>query len=245
MSPVTLGHTRVPAREKPCAARAGSGGEIYDILPSIEGVRNVTGEPRASDAVRLDPAIEAALIEHRRDFLRMLTQRVGNTETAEEVLQQFYRRAVSRAFALRRRESILAWLSRLLSTVLADYARREATRRRQETAYAQHQALTQEAPELESTVCTCLYALLPTLKPEYADILRRADLLGEPSQQVAAALGVTVQNVAVRLHRARQALKRALLLWCTTCPEHGFLRCACALPLRTPGAAEHEQSQPP
>jgi len=185
------------------------------------------------------------LIEHRQDFLRMLTQRVGNTETAEEVLQQFYLRAVSRAFDLRQRESIRAWLSRLLSTVLADYARREATRRRQETAYAQHQALTREVPELESTVCTCLYALLPTLKPEYADILRRVDLLGEPRQQVAAALGVTVNNVTVRLHRARQAIKRALLLSCTTCPEHGFLRCTCDLLLRTTDAAGYEQLHAP
>jgi len=205
----------------------------------------VTGEPGANDAGRLDPAIEAALIEHRRDFLRMLTHRIGNTEAAEEVLQQFYLRVVSRAFALRQRESLLVWLSRLLRTVLADYARREATRRRQETAYAQQRALTREDPELESTVCTCLYALLPTLKPEYADILRRVDLHGEPRQQVAAALGVSVNNVTVRLHRARQALKRALLLWCTTCPEHGFLRCACDLPLRTADAAGHTPSQPP
>ena len=205
----------------------------------------MTSEPGANDAGRLDPAIEAALIEHRRDFLRLLTQRVGDPETAEEVLQQFYLRVVSRAFALRQRESLLVWLSRLLRTVLADYARREATRRRQETAYAQQQALTREDPELESTVCTCLYALLPTLKPEYADILRRVDLHGEPCQQVAAALGVSVNNVTVRLHRARQALKYALLLWCTTCPEHGFLRCACDLPLRTADAAGHTPSQPP
>jgi RNA polymerase sigma-70 factor (ECF subfamily) len=177
----------------------------------------------------------------------MLTHRIGNTEAAAEVLQQFYLRVVSRAFALRQRESLLVWLSRLLRTVLADYARREATRRRQETAYAQQQALTREDPELESTVCTCLYALLPTLKPEYADILRRVDLHGEPCQQVAAALGVSVNNVTVRLHRARQALKYALLLWCTTCPEHGFLRCACdlPLPLRTADAAGHTPSQPP
>jgi RNA polymerase sigma-70 factor (ECF subfamily) len=193
----------------------------------------------------LDPAIEAALIEHRRDFLRLLTHRVGNTETAEEVLQQCYLRAVSRVFALRKRESILAWFSRLLRTVLADYTRHEATRRRQETAYAQQQALTREDPELESMVCTCLYALLPTLQPAYADILRRLDLLGEPRPQVAAALGVSVQNVTVRLHRARQALKRALLRWCTTCPEHGFLRCACDLRRRTTDAAGQAQSQPP
>ena len=175
----------------------------------------------------------------------MLTQRLGNTETAEEVLQQFCLRTVSTAFDLRRRESILAWLRRLLRTVLVDYTRREATRRRQETDYAQHQAMTREEPELESTVCTCLSALLPTLKPEYADILRRVDLLGESRQQVAAALGVTVNNVTVRLHRARQAIKRALLLSCTTCREHGFLRCACDLPLRTTDAAGHVQSRPP
>jgi RNA polymerase sigma-70 factor (ECF subfamily) len=129
--------------------------------------------------------------------------------------------------------------------MLADYARREATRRRQETAYARQQALTREDPELESMVCTCLYALLPLLKPDYADLLRRVDLLGEPRQQVAIALGVTVQNLTVRLHRARQALKRALLLWCTTCPEHGFPRCACDLPLRSTDAAAQTQPQPP
>jgi RNA polymerase sigma-70 factor (ECF subfamily) len=205
----------------------------------------VTRKPGTHDAVQLDPAIEAALIEHHRDFLRMLTHRVGNTETAEEVLQQFYLRAVSRASDLRQRESILPWLYRLLRTVLADYARRDATRQRQETAYAQHQALAREDPGLESPVCTCLSTLLPTLRPAYADLLRRVDLLGEPRQQVAAALGVTVQNVTVRLHRARQALKRALLLSCTTCPEHGFLRCACDLPLRTTDAAGREQSYPP
>jgi RNA polymerase sigma-70 factor (ECF subfamily) len=194
---------------------------------------------------RLDPAVEAALTANRRDFLRFLLRHLGTADAAEEVLQQFYLRAVSKAFHLRKRESILTWLYRLLNTVLADYARREATRQRHEAGYARQQALTQEAHELESTVCTCLYTLLPTLQPEYADILRRVDLLGEPRQQVAAALGISVNNVTVRLHRARQAIKRALLLSCTTCPEHGFLRCACDLPRRTTDAAGHEQSDPP
>jgi hypothetical protein len=31
----------------------------------------------------------------------------------------------------------------------------------------------------------------------------------------------------VRLHRARRALHSALLRFCTTCPTHGFLNCAC------------------
>jgi RNA polymerase sigma factor (sigma-70 family) len=193
----------------------------------------------------MDPAVEAALTENRRDFLRFLTRRLGSADAAEEVLQQFYLRAVSKAFHLRKRESIRAWLYRLLSTVLVDYARREATRRRQENAYARQQALIQEDPEFESTVCTCLYTPLPTLKPEYANLLRRLDLLGEPRQEVAAALGVTMNSVTVRLHRARQALKRALLLSCTTCPEHGFLRCACDLRQRPTDTTGHEPSHLP
>ena len=203
-------------------------------------------QPTSNGAMRrMDPAVEAALTENRRDFLGFLTRHLGTADIAEEVLQQFYFRAVSKAFHLRKRESILAWLYRLLSTVLADYARCEAARRRQETAYARHQVLTREEPELESTVCTCLYKLLPALKPEYADILRRVDLLGERREKVAAALGLTVNNVTVRLHRARQAIKHTLLLSCSTCPEHGFLRCACDLWQRTTDAAGHEPSHPP
>jgi hypothetical protein len=36
-----------------------------------------------------------------------------------------------------------------------------------------------------------------------------------------------------------------MLLSCTTCPEHGFLRCACDLPLRPADATGHAQSHSP
>lgn len=105
-------------------------------------------------------------------------------------------------------------------------------RQHREAAYAQHVTFTREAIELHAAVCTCLYTLLPTLHPAYADLLWRVDLLGEPRRQVATDLGLTVNNVTVRLYRARQALKQALLLSCQTCPEHGFVQCECVLPLR-------------
>jgi hypothetical protein len=68
----------------------------------------VTRKPEAPDARQPDAAIEAALIEYHRDVLRMVTQRVGDTETAEEVLQRFYLRAVSRACDLPRRTTAAA-----------------------------------------------------------------------------------------------------------------------------------------
>jgi RNA polymerase sigma-70 factor (ECF subfamily) len=82
-------------------------------------------------------------------------------------------------------------------------------------------------PDLDSAICNCLYRLLPTLKPEYADIIRRADILGETRDGLAEALGISQNNLTVRLHRGRQALRKRLEEMCRTCPIHGFLDCAC------------------
>jgi len=81
--------------------------------------------------------------------------------------------------------------------------------------------------ELDGTVCNCLYKLLPTLKSDYADVIWRADILGEPRDRIAASLGTTLNNVTVRIHRGRQALKKRLEEMCLTCPVHGFLDCRC------------------
>lgn len=80
---------------------------------------------------------------------------------------------------------------------------------------------------MRGAVCECLHTLLPTLKPEYAEILRRADLEEEPLAAVASSLGITLNNATVRLHRARQALKRQLERSCGTCAVHGCLDCDC------------------
>jgi RNA polymerase sigma-70 factor (ECF subfamily) len=65
------------------------------------------------------------------------------------------------------------------------------------------------------------------LKSEYADVLWRADLIGESRQSIAGTLGISESNFRVRLHRARQALRQRLEETCRTCPIHGYLDCEC------------------
>lgn len=72
----------------------------------------------------------------------------------------------------------------------------------------------------------CLYKLLPTLKSAYADVLWRADLVGEPREKIASELDVSESNLRVRLHRARQALKKRLQEVCQICPIHGYMDCS-------------------
>ena len=81
--------------------------------------------------------------------------------------------------------------------------------------------------ELNEVVCNCLYKLLPTIRPEYAEMVRRIDLLGESRERVAARLKVTSNTVTERLHGGRQALKRRLEEMCRSCPAHGSLDCGC------------------
>jgi RNA polymerase sigma factor (sigma-70 family) len=179
-----------------------------------------------------DAAVRRALIAGHQDLLAFLHRRLGSREEAEEVLQRFSVRALEHASDLRDVHSVRGWLGRILATTIVDHQRGAIRRRRREIAMEQkdlelaNQAI---APDLEvdRVVCDCLYKLLPMLKPDYADVIWRADILGEPRDRIALSLGTTLNNVTVRLHRGRQALRKRLEEMCLTCPVHGFLDCRC------------------
>lgn len=176
----------------------------------------------------LTPAAVRTLAEVHDTFFQFLKRNLRGESDAEEVMQQFYLRVVLHASQLRNEESVLGWLRRVLRSALIDYHRREAARGRAEADFARKEAAMPPAMEdLDAFVCMCLHRLLPLLKPEYAELLRRLDLESEPKETVAAGLRLTPGNVTVRLHRARQALRRALQLTCETCPIHGYLDCGC------------------
>ncbi len=177
-----------------------------------------------------DAAVRRALVESRQDLLAFLRRRLKSQEEAEEVLQRFSLRALERASDLRDVRTVRGWLGRILASTIVDYQRRAIRRRRREVAMEQTdiESIAVEADvELDGAVCNCLYKLLPTLKPDYADVIWRADILGEPRDRIAASLGITLNNVSVRIHRGRQALKKRLEEMCLTCPVHGFLDCRC------------------
>lgn len=193
-------------------------------------------EARAVDEQGLKPmdaAVRRALVESHRDLLRFLQRRLGSQDEADEVLQRFMLKAIERAGDLRDLKSVRAWLGRVLATTIVDFQRAAIRRRRheravdpEELAAAADLAIDPDA-EIDEAVCDCLYHLLPTLKPEYAEVIWRADLLGEPRDRLAVSLGTTVNNVTVRLHRARRALKIRLEQMCDSCIVHGFLNCRC------------------
>ena len=70
-------------------------------------------------------------------------------------------------------------------------------------------------------------ALLPGLKPEYAEMIELLDLQDRTPESVARELGLTMSNLKVRRHRARKALREELEKTCGTC-ANGMCVGACS-----------------
>lgn len=185
---------------------------------------------QASAAKPHDTAVQRALVEAREEILTFLQRRLRSADDAEEVLQRFSLRALEHAEQLRDVRTVRGWLGRILATTIVDHQRSATRKRRREVkmdAATLENLPAHEDPELDAAICNCLYRVLPTLKGEYADIVWRADILGEPRDRLAVSLGKSLNNINVRLHRGRQALRKRLEQICRTCPVHGFLDCHC------------------
>lgn len=182
-------------------------------------------DPRA-----VSPALELALNAHYTDFRNYLVRRVGDKTTAEDILQIFCIRVMQSGTQLRDEGSAIGWLYTVLKSVLMDHFRKETVRKSGDARYVQERMVLESdsfGPDENAAVCHCLRSLLPDLRPEYAEILRRVDFLEEPRKKVAADMGVSLENLRVRLHRARLAIGVALKQHCGACCEAEYRDCFC------------------
>jgi len=182
-----------------------------------------------------DSKVVSVLVENNRTFRKFLARRMASAADVEDVLQDFCLKALSNQSKLREADSLLAWLYTILRSCLSDHYRKSQRRGKINQAFAEELKSGGEANEeekLHKSICTCLRALLPVLRPDYAELVRRVDLGEEERAVVAGDLGISAGTLAVRLHRARQVLKQALLTSCGSCLEHGFEDCGCDLATR-------------
>ena len=181
------------------------------------------GSPTGQDTLKL------VLGEHAR-FSAFLRRRLRDEALAEDVLQSAYATVLSRDAGPRDRTKVVAWFFRVLRRAAIDQMRRRETSRRHEAAARPGRTSWTPADDgaLRDQVCACIARLLPGLRGEYADILRRVELDGDSVREAAGKLGITPGNAAVRVTRARKALARELADVCGSCTAHGCRRCTCS-----------------
>jgi len=170
------------------------------------------------------------LVENHRAFLRFLERRVHSRETAEDLLQDAFGRAVTHVGALRDDESAVAWFYRLLRNAVIDHYRRTAAAGSALERFAAVLDDSVPPPDLAAEVCACVSRLASTLKPAYAEALHDIDIQGVAVKDYATKHGLTASNAGVRVFRARQALRAQVIASCGTCADHGCLDCSCGRP---------------
>ena len=172
------------------------------------------------------------LIQAQEALKAFIRRRVPTSSIADDLLQQCLMKAVAQVQTVQNQESVIPWFYRLVRHAIIDYYRSQATDEKKHERFLKDLTASQadkELPfeEVPEEVCACLNRLIPTLRPAYADVLRRVDLGGESIESVARDLKVTPNNLTVRLHRARQALRASLEAACGICTKHGCLDCTC------------------
>jgi len=131
-------------------------------------------------------------------------------------------------------EALLAWFYRVLKNAVIDQQRRLGARQRSLDRLAEALDHAPVIAELEREACRCVLSISENLRPEYAEALRRIELDGVAVKDFARDKGITPQNAATRVFRARRALERELARACGTCATHGCFDCTCAEPPPTP-----------
>ncbi len=169
--------------------------------------------------------VEDRLLGAREQFLGYIRKRIKDPDLAEDILQDSLLRAVRAAPDLRDEDRLFPWFYRVLQNAIVDAYRRRGVE--QAHVVVAEAPETAAEPENDAELCACFERLIPTLKSEYAELIRAVELGNEPPTATAARLGITPNNLKVRRHRARQALRQKLEETCRTCADHGCLDCTC------------------
>lgn len=186
-------------------------------------------EPEETKEPAPTATVVATLVDNHRAFLAFVERRVGSRDVAEEILQNALVKNVEKFDTVR--ETAIGWFYTVLRNAIIDHRRRAAAAdRRMERFATDAEVNDTRDDELHGVVCKCVGELASTLKPEYADALRQIEIEGVSVKDYAERIGISSNNAAVRVFRAREALRKQVVRSCGTCAAHGCQDCSCGAP---------------
>ena len=198
----------------------------------------------ATPAAEIRRLVERRLREDRPTHLRYLVKRLRSPEDAEDVLQEFALKVTLAAGRLTDSGKVDAWLGIALRNALFDRYRRNAARARLTNALDAEPRY-DEGNGTDDDVHRALHCLaqaLAELPPQTARLLRKAEMEDVPLAAIAGEMRLTANNVGVRLHRGRAALRRQMLAHCQACPEPCALAAAATARATRAGPLERQAS---
>ncbi|RLB44998.1 MAG: RNA polymerase subunit sigma-70 [Deltaproteobacteria bacterium] len=148
--------------------------------------------------------------EHEAPLRRWLRARVGEDETAEDLLQTLFLNAVRHGVVFCEVEHVRGWLYRSARNAVIDRMRLK----KDEIPVPETLASTAEESAPLKSLASCLPQALDALSPSDADAIRRCDLEGMSQIAYAELQHLSIPGAKSRLQRARGRLREELTRAC-------------------------------
>jgi RNA polymerase sigma-70 factor (ECF subfamily) len=178
---------------------------------------------RAPDAASTSDQVVQALHEHRDDFEAFVRARVP-AQDVDDIVQVAALRAIERADSINDQDRVVAWIYRIHRNLIIDTYRKQASER---TYVDPHDEVPERVEVAADDSCGCSMSQAGRLPPSYASILALVDAGGLQLVDAARRLDISRNNAAVRLHRARKALREAMLEHCGVTDPQACAGCRC------------------
>ena len=158
----------------------------------------------------------------RPRVLRYLTHLVGETE-AEDLTQSVMLKVSEGLPAFRGDSSVSTWIYRIATNAAMDRLRRKTVEAPAEPELESEetdvppgaQAPSAEASAIREEMNACIREFIERLPENYKTVMVLSELEGFKNEEIVAILGVTLDTVKIRLHRAREKLHRELETGCS------------------------------
>ena len=181
------------------------GTSTMDATPTPELLERARAGDRA--------ALEQVLATLAPSILRFAKRMCRNADDAEDVLQDTMISIAQHLAGWQQRGSVSSWVFAITRSACARRRRRGAGRAHEgDAALSDHPAAASspeaqvQADEIGATVA----AELDALPEAHREVIALRDVEGLSAAETAEALGISVDAVKSRLHRAREALREAL-----------------------------------
>lgn len=193
-----------------------------------------------SSAGQPEPGIHVdsgAVAERYRALIqRYVSRLVGDATIADDLTQETFLRVHQHLGKLKDAAAVEAWLYRIATNVCYDHFRRREHREPAlpllspdedgEGAGGEEDALRPDQLLEQREMSDCVLRFLVELPSTHRQVLLLHDLQGYPDPEIAKMLGLSLQNVKIRLHRARVRLRAALGEGCRfSCDDRGVFIC--------------------
>lgn len=157
--------------------------------------------------------------EYHDRLKKFVTITVRNEWVVDDIVQEVFVRAHSKIDTLQDHDKIGSWLFRIAYRQCMDHFREKSRNPQKETVDFQgvntssYSTMERKLEQHQMSVCVQNQMLL--LPENYRTVIWLFDVLGFKLKEIADILELSVENVKIRLHRARKKLKSILSQKCS------------------------------